>query len=225
MEIKNYAKDPVEYFMLNQTLSFMENNSLGTSGEITPGAIAGYWESFGLKNAVNNLVDSLKDRSWKADCPNLQQCNTKGFTDYPMYYKERWGRAGFEMYSNWSPGIFVGILWDPSNHRIEPPLNKEYGGPDVVILVDMPEYGFSKVTNTQACMNYFEKLNQKHGEFDLINYSYPDTNWRLTVLRKSLTDVLMGRSDGAEQAEALYKTFCDGINILTDGGDLGRLNW
>lgn len=225
MELKNYSKDPVNYFMMSQTLNFMKNNSLGTSGEITPGAIAGYWESFGLKNAVNNLVDSLKDRSWKADCPNLQQCNTKGYTDYPIYHKERWGRAGFEMYSNWSPGIFVGILWDPSNHRIEPPLNKEYGGPDVVILVDMPEYGFSKVTSTQACTDYFEKLNQNHGEFDLINYSYPDANWRLTVLRKPLGDVLMGKSDGAEQADALYKIFCEGINILTDGGDLGRLDW
>ena len=224
MELKNYAKDPVNYFMLSQTLNFMENNSLGTSGEITPGAIAGYWESFGLKNAVNNLVDSLKDRSWKADCPNLHLCNNQGFTEYPIYRKERWGRAGFEMYSNWSPGIFVGILWDPSNHGIKPP-KKEYGGPDVVILVDMPESGYSKVIGTAACANYFDKLNQKHGDFDLDNYPDINANWRLAVLRKPLSDVLMGKSDGTEQAEALYKTFCEGINILTAGGDLGRLDW
>ena len=224
LELKKYAEGSVDYFMLDQTLNFMKNNSLGTSGEITPGAIAGYWESFGLKNAVNNLVDSLKDRSWKADCPNLHLCNNQGFTEYPIYRKERWGRAGFEMYSNWSPGIFAGILWDPSNHGIKSP-KKEYGGPDVVILVDMPESGYPKVIGTSACANYFDKLNQNHGDFDLDNYPDINANWRLTVLRKPLSDVLMGKSDGAEQAEALYKTFCEGINILTDGGDLGRLNW
>lgn len=223
-EIKGYAKDSVNYFMLDQTLSFMKNNSLGTSGEITPGAIAGYWESFGLKNAVNNLVESLEGRSWEIDCPNLRQCNSSGFNGKPKYSKERWGRVGFGIYTNWSPGIFVGILWDYSDHRIEP-LNKENGGPDVVILVDMPENGYSKVINTQACTDYFDKLNQNHGDFDLINYPDLEGDWRLTVLRKSLSDVLLGKQNGAEQADALYETFCEGINILTDGGDLGRLNW
>ena len=225
MEIKNYAKDSVDEFMLNQALHFMQNNSLGTYGEITPGGIAGYWESFELKIAVNNLVDGLKYRNWKACCPNLHLCNTQGFTEHPIYRKEKWGRVGLEMYSNWSPGIFVGILWDPSDHRIEPPINKDRGGPDVIVLVDLPESGYSKVIGTPACANYFDKLNQNHGDFDLKNYPEINANWRLTVLRKSLSDVLQGKQNRDEQEEALYKTFCDGINILTDGGDLGRLDW
>ena len=148
MELKNYAKDPVDEFMLNQALHFMQNNSLGTYGEITPGAIAGYWETFGLKNVVNNLVENLRVREWDSKCKNLQYCNTQGFTE-PIFRKERWGRVGLEMYNNWKPGIFVGILWDHTDHRIDP-LNKENGGPDVVILVDMLESGYSKVANTHG---------------------------------------------------------------------------
>ena len=222
-EIKGYAKDSVNYFMLGQTLSFMKNNSLGTSGEITPGAIAGYWETFGLKNVVNNLVENLRVREWDSKCKNLQHCNTQGFTE-PIFRKERWGRVGLEMYNNWKPGIFVGILWDYTDHRIDP-LNKENGGPDVVILVDMLESDYSKITNSQACTDYLEKLNQNHGDFDLIEYSKLYGYWRLAVLRKSLGDVLQGKQGQEEQANALYETFCEGIKLLTKDGDLGRLNW
>ena len=203
----------------------MQNNSLGTYGEITPGAIAGYWETFGLKDVVNNIIGDLRVRDWKTDCKKLQDCNTQGFTE-PTYRKERWGRVGLEMYNNWKPGpgIFAGILWDPSNHRIEP-LNKENSGPDVVILVDLPEVGYAQVTSTQACTDYFQKLNQEHGDFDLIHYPEPKDHWRLIVLRKSLGDVLQGKQNRKEQEDALYKTFCEGINFLTKDGDLGRLNW
>jgi len=224
-ELVNYADDSVHYFMLDQTISFMQNNSLGTYGEITPGAIAGYWETFGLKDVVNNIIGDLRVRDWKTDCKKLQDCNTQGFTE-PTYRKERWGRVGLEMYNNWKPGpgIFAGILWDPSNHRIEP-LNKENSGPDVVILVDLPEVGYAQVTSTQACTDYFQKLNQEHGDFDLIHYPEPKDHWRLIVLRKSLGDVLQGKQNRKEQEDALYKTFCEGINFLTKDGDLGRLNW
>ena len=224
-ELENYANDSVNYFMLDQTISFMQNNSLGTYGEVTSGAIAGYWETFGLKNAVNNIIEDLRVRDWKTDCKKLQDCNTQGFTE-PIYRKERWGRVGLEMYNNWKlgPGIFAGILWDPSNHRIEP-LNKENGGPDVVILVDLPEVGYAQVTSTQACTDYFQKLNQEHGDFDLIHFPDPKDHWRLVVLRKSLGDVLQGKQNRKEQEDALYETFCEGINFLTKDGDLGRLNW
>ena len=223
MEIKNYVDDSVDYFMLDQTLNFMQNNSLGTYGEITPGAIAGYWETFGLKNVVNNLVENLRVREWDSKCKNLQHCNTQGFTE-PIFRKERWGRVGLEMYSNWSPGIFAGILWDYSNHGIEP-LNEKNGGPDVVILVDLPEVGYAQVTSTQACTDYFHKLKQNHGDFDLIHFPEPKDHWRLIVLRKSLGDVLQGKQGQKEQENALYETFCDGIKLLTKDGDLGRLNW
>lgn len=224
-ELVNYADDSVHYFMLNQTISFMQNNSLGTYGEITPGAIAGYWETFGLKNVVNNIIGDLRVRDWDTKCNNLQHCNTQGFTE-PIYRKERWGRVGLEMYSKWKPGIFVGILWDYTDHKIDP-LNKENGGPDVVILVDMLESDYSKITNSQACKDYLEKLNQNqnHGDFDLIEYSKIPGYWRLVVLRKSLGDVLQGKQNRKEQEDALYKTFCEGINFLTKDGDLGRLNW
>jgi hypothetical protein len=224
-ELENYANDSVNYFMLDQTISFMQNNSLGTYGEVTSGAIAGYWETFGLKDVVNNIIGDLRVRDWKTDCKKLQDCNTQGFTE-PTYRKERWGRVGLEMYNNWKPGpgIFAGILWDPSNHRIEP-LNKENSGPDVVILVDLPEVGYAQVTSTQACTDYFQKLNQEHGDFDLIHYPEPKDHWRLIVLRKSLGDVLQGKQNRKEQEDALYKTFCEGINFLTKDGDLGRLNW
>jgi hypothetical protein len=221
-ELENYANDSVHYFMLDQTISFMQNNSLGTYGEITSGAIAGYWETFGLKNAVNNIIGGLRVREWETDCPDLQRCNPNGYTEYPTYYKEKWGRVGLEMYSKWKPGIFVGILWDYTNHKIDP-LNKENGGPDVVILVDMLESDYSKITNSQACADYLEKLNQNHGDFDLIEYSKIPGYWRVVVLRKSLSDVLQGKQNRGEQEEALYKTFCEGINFLTKDGDLGRL--
>lgn len=222
-ELVNYADDSVHYFMLNQTISFMQNNSLGTYGEITPGAIAGYWETFGLKNVVNNIIGDLRVRDWDTKCNNLQHCNTQGFTE-PIYRKERWGRVGLEMYSKWKPGIFVGILWDYTDHKIDP-LNKENGGPDVVILVDMLESDYSKITNSQACKDYLEKLNQNHGDFDLIEYSKIPGYWRLVVLRKSLGDVLQGKQNRKVQEKALYDTFCEGINFLTKDGDLGRLNW
>ena len=203
----------------------MQNNSLGTYGEITSGAIAGYWETFGLKNVVNNLVENLRIREWDGDCKKLQDCNTQGFTE-PIYRKEKWGRVGLEMYNNWKPGIFVGILWDHSNHGIKP-LNEKNGGPDVVILVDMLESDYSKITKSQACADYLEKLNlsQNHGDFDLIEYSKIPGYWRLVVLRKSLSDVLQGKQNRGEQEDALYETFCKGIDILTKDGDLGRLNW
>ena len=224
-ELENYADDSVHYFMLNQTISYMQNNSLGTYGEITSGAIAGYWETFGLKNVVNNLVENLRIREWDGDCKKLQDCNTQGFTE-PIYRKEKWGRVGLEMYNNWKPGIFVGILWDHSNHGIKP-LNEKNGGPDVVILVDMLESDYSKITKSQACADYLEKLNlsQNHGDFDLIEYSKIPGYWRLVVLRKSLSDVLQGKQNRGEQEDALYETFCKGIDILTKDGDLGRLNW
>ena len=222
-ELVNYADDSVHYFMLDQTISYMQNNSLGTYGEITSEAIAGYWETFGLKNAVNNIIGDLRVQKWDTKCNNLQHCNTQGFTE-PIYHKERWGRVGLEMYSNWKPGIFVGILWDHSNHGIKP-LNEKNGGPDVVILVDMLESDYSKITNSQTCADYLEKLNQNHGDFDLIEYSKIPGYWRLVVLRKSLSDVLQGKQGQEEQSNALYETFCEGINFLTKDGDLGRLDW
>ena len=105
------------------------------------------------------------------------------------------------------------------------PLNEKNGGPDVVILVDMLESDYSKITNSQTCADYLEKLNQNHGDFDLIEYSKIPGYWRLVVLRKSLSDVLQGKQGQEEQANELYKTFYEGINFLTRDGDLGRLDW
>lgn len=222
----DYTTNSTDHFMIEQMLAYMKNNNLGKFETIKLEAISGYWFTYRLKDDVNNMLKNLLTRSWKTDCPWLENIKKTGYEE-PMFFKERWGRTGLEFFKNWNPGLFAGILWNDEDHLIDP-LNV-YEGPDVMVIVDLPNESYPQVVNSSQTPDYYETVTKQNVKmeyhFNILTYPVLQNNWRYIVVRKSLASVLKGTSSADEQMKALYQTIIDGINLITFDDNLEKLPW
>ncbi|KAF5065045.1 PD-(D/E)XK nuclease superfamily protein [anaerobic digester metagenome] len=222
----DYPVDSIDHFMIGQMMAYMKNNNLGKFEAIKPEAISGYWFTYKLKDDVNNMLKNIRTRSWRTDCPELENIKSTGYEE-PVFFKERWGRTGLEFFRNWNPGIFAGVLWDKEDHLIEP-LN-EFEGPDIIVIIDLPAEEYPQVVNSQQTTDYFKLITEQNEKmqyhFDILTYPVLQNNWRFIVARKSLASVLKGTTSADEQMNTLYQTIKDGINLVTFDDHLAKLPW
>lgn len=160
----------------------------------------------------------MASNDWSKDCPNLKSINENNYI--AKYNSYRWGRKGIDFFNIWYPNIFAGVILDIFDHSLEPLDSNK--GPDVVIFVET----YYKKTNleimnkrnsilsSEAFIELKNRLQINHGTFDYLP-GIDRSPWRVIVLRKSLFDVLKGKYTINEQVEALYETYCEGINLLT----------
>lgn len=154
-----------------------------------------YWSAHKLKRNVAKILSTLEVRNWEIDWPFQETVNSGGYNG--LVYKDRWGRAGFEMFEEWIPGVFAGVLWDECDHKVKPV--RELEGPEVMIVVDLKTPNYPGVVNSSEAQKYFSVL--------------------------QANQALKGTMIEQEQTDTLYTTLTEGINIITANNELGKLSW
>lgn len=190
-----------------------------------------------LSYFINRLKDDLDKLEYednlKKEFPNLSklsEANYKLTCD-----KESWGRKGISIFGNewdqkksyndvnlikgaWKVGLFVGFLYSPRDHKIEPLDAKK--GFDMVIILDGMGKCDSERINNAAFDNMTEILKKNSEDFSFIPFEELKNDFRLAVLRKSFMDVLSENGEFQTDIEKQYELFkkyaFTGMNLMAN---------
>ena len=107
---------------------------MGYNSPISSDSLRAYWPLFSFENYLNALFSDLAHEIWTELCNGLEKFqenylgdNRQGTNYAPACTSEdkpdkerKWGRTGIEFFKTWRPGIFAGVILDPSDHGLKP---------------------------------------------------------------------------------------------------------
>lgn len=209
----------VDAFVLCQFITYLKENGLGSVEPIKIEGILGYWAAKDLENVLTQYLQQLSTEPWEELVPGLHTFAANSSTYHPQFKKQRWGRVGIELFEKWLPGIFIGIIVDPSDHSL-PPLDAQKG-PDLVILLELnystkndeARQTYNEFINSREYVNLVDHLEKSSGSFEF-QPGIEQSKWRVAVLRKSMLDILKGTTSRIEQYEAIKATIIKGISMI-----------
>ena len=161
--------------------------------------------------------------------PVLRGKKRPGFSD---------GRLGVDLHDVWRPGIFLGVLVDPGDHRA--PLSRPALGADFVVIVSVARgEGAEGIDgDTYIAQPEFEALRRRlvtdSGRWDLhdhLSAVAKPNRWHPIHLRRPLVDVLRGESGldptSTEATERRFEQWVaagrEAADLLLSGGELRAL--
>ena len=188
-----------------------------------------------MRRLLNDL-DTLKTQEdLEREFPNLNKLS-EAYLDL-QFSKAQWGRKGINIFGNqwdpnagnkevalgkgeWKVGLFVGVLLDPRDHKLEP-YDKSKGFDMVVILDGRGKYnGKSLELNNPAFDKMTRALKCNSGDFDFVPFDKLRSSYRLAVLRIPFIDVLSENGVFQEDIDKQYELFKEyafrGINLMAD---------
>lgn len=224
-------------YLVNQFCHFLLEQNLGPMGPITAESVLGYFPAQELERKLDILFDAVVKTDWGVKCPNLLTINSAGFL--PTFNKSRWGRKGIDFFQGWLPGLFAGVLLNYDDHYL-PPLERDMG-PELVVFLEFRYYprvnggDLNAVHDMKQRKIFIEssgfleltrKLSQGDGAGSFqFQAGIEKSPWRLLVLRKSMFSVLHGVHSIEAQTDALRKSICEGINLITQGDLIAETTW
>ena len=185
-------------------------------------------------NKLSEDLDELKSEGkLEKIFPNLLNLSDANYK--LICNKALWGRKGISIFGNewdsnksyndvnlfkgaWKVGLFVGFLYNPSDHKIEP-LNVQKGF-DMVIILDGMGKRYSERINNASFDSMTETLKKNSADFNFIPFEELKNNYRLAVLRKSFMDVLSINGEFQNDIDVQYELFkkyaFEGINLMAN---------
>ena len=73
--------------------------------------------------------------------------------------EDRWGRIGFGVLEGWRPGMFIGVLHDGGDHKVE--LLDEKISPDACVILDMHCKQYPEYRNNYHYKELVKRLTEK----------------------------------------------------------------
>jgi len=220
--IRGRCKDD-ERFVLDSFMHFLEGNDMGEKHAITQKVLAAVPEVLSGYQSLEYIFKELEAFPWKEDFEALDRLPLK-IKDIikkasPKFHKERWGRIGIDFFDSWNPGLFVGVIWNPKDHKIYPRLKEN--GPDFVVMLD---YDYKKLTTYNSFKRSLEfrmlcdKLVSNHTGFDDFLYTSRDlpNPWRVAVLRIPLWEVIQESKDIDSQIDMIFRRSIVGIRMIVE---------
>ena len=211
-----------ERFILEQFSIFLENHGLGKYDVIKPEAFYGYFDAMNLENALKEIFNDIsKNCNWLQDCSGLQELTKWNDSDLNIHMRidqcgrVKDGRLGIDFMKEWKPGLFAGVILDPSDHKIEP--DNRQKGPDFVVILDVENNDqsiYHSVLNSDKYKKLSTKLSENSGTFTFLPHDKLKNKWRLAVLKKPLFDILFSKYSYEEQAEAIKRAIIEGIELM-----------
>jgi len=158
-----------------------------------------------------------------ADQPHLRGQKTPGLAD---------GRLGVDLLSTWKPGLFVGVMVDPSDHRTresEPSL-----GADFVVIVDVHRGSEREGVDgdqfiaSPEFLQLTERLQQGAEGWSFHHHAADAEGgkpnlWHPIHLRVPLVRLLRDAPSSTARSELLSRAAHDGVRVVLAGGELARL--
>lgn len=180
------------------------------------------------------LLDEIQyDSELRIICPNIDKLSDAPYE--PEFHRSRWGRRGIDLFADlwdprgknkmkneydmskpawWKPGLFIGFLLDPTDHKLEPCKC----GLDIILTLDGVGKKNNIKTENQKLNSITNMLNMQHSQFDCLTIDELKNPCRLVVLRIPLIDTLTVGSIFVEDIDRQYelyrKAIVEGLNLL-----------
>ena len=190
-----------------------------------------------LNYFMYRLMDDLENLKTQErldnEFPNLKSLSEAEFN--LQIPKPAWGRKGINLFGNewdpnrdyndvdlfkgkWKVGLFVGVLFSTTDHKIEP-LEREKGF-DVVVILDGKGKDDNKWIYNPTFYKMTERLKKKHDGFNFIPFEELKNQYRLAVLRTNFMDILTQNGEYQYDIDIQYgllkETIYKGINLMAD---------
>lgn len=186
-----------------------------------------------LAGEIEDLIEQDKLVSVLPNIKGLSEANIK-----PTVTKSSWGRKGINIFGNewdsnksyndvdlfngaWKVGLFVGFLFNPTDHELEDAPDREKGF-DMVIIMDGKgkDKLRKKVLDNKTLKYMTDNLQGNSGDFSFIPFEELKNPFRLAVLRKPFMDVLCIDGEFQNNVDTQYELFkknaIEGINLMAD---------
>lgn len=203
-------------FVLSNFIIYLKEQGLWKYESISINEVTSYYSARKLEKKLDELFMDLVHVEWEKECEHLKTFTKSRYN--PNFTKYRWGRKGIDFFEDWYPGLFAGVMLDPTDHCID--TKDSDRGPDLVVILDIEYRGKkdsnncmrNRILNSDKYIELKEVLRNMNGTFEEVKSK---NNWRLIVIRKPLVDVLENKYSYEEQLNAMKESIIEGINILT----------
>ena len=211
----NNTLQVIDDFLITQLLSYLKEQGLGRYESISYDEIISNFRAIDLKERLQELFASLSNVNWASEVPQLSSINGKL---NPISNKVKWGRVGIDFFEEMKPGIFAGVLLDPTDHKIEP-TDRDLG-PDFIITLEASLHKDDieflklrdKMLKSEELSELKERLKINNEDFQFLDNI--KNRWRVLVLKKPLVNILEGKYKREEQEQALKDEIIKGLNLL-----------
>lgn len=208
-------------FVCRNFLTLLEKRGLGPMLPIEHR----HFEAFGYmhdaeegRQRIKELLEAVKDR-WPQIAPEAMKTDLR--------IKDRWGRIGCDVLEGWRPGMFIGVLHDGRDHKVE--LLDEKTGPDACVILDMdckqyPEYQnnchYKELVN--CLMKEWPPGSATWQAYHHLNAQNPN-RWHPLHIRRKLADILLDGKSGEEQVDAFFETVKEVVEFIVGLEEFRRL--
>lgn len=219
------AETTVDETMIREFQALLESRGLGPRSAIEETSLRAYLSVQELEGKIQSLFRELKDREEEWDflfeqAPHLDRDQTE-----TKWRKGTEGRLGIR-FNPWTPGVYVGVLVDGSDHEVE--MSNPDLGPDLVVVLDVSSDGIGEMSRQEYLQSplYTELASRLQREasgrnWDVVDaYGRPEGGnaYHPLILRRSLAEVLRGTESFSDQVEAVLQALRNGVNFLLDDG-------
>lgn len=209
-------------------LALLDHEGLGPQDPLAKSELRAFAIGKDVTDELYRLMKIIRERfDWSFLYETLPDQKEKNSPTLPS---ERWGRFGLRLYTNWSPGLFTGILVDPDDHDAE--LANPKLGPDLTVILDIGsgrvEGRFQEVATSEPYVDLCERLREltnwkvdarSANEAAEKNQSHP------ILIQRPLAHVLRGKSSIEDQQQAIYEVLREGIkHFLDEDGRIFRVS-
>lgn len=193
---------------------YLKENGLAESEDITSASLVAYWDVKKLVDTLEIIFNRMLDELTQSEENIFRQIEEVGFTKKckPKVNK-RWGRLGIDFVEDWKPlGLFVGVLLDTDDHKIEP--LEPSKGPELMVIIDVSNDEKNNFPNSKKGQEIKTNLREGHDTFDLITHNSMMNKCRFAVLRKPLFDIIYNKYTVDEQCTAIKSEIIKGVNLV-----------
>jgi hypothetical protein len=205
----------------------------GPPAPVSHAAILTYLPSVGLERSLDALMERALELDWShaydlMGTPMERRAPSRRPSRGTPRIQD--GRIGIELEPSWRPGVFVGVVLDGQDHKVEP--SQPSKGPDMCLILDLsnkPDFakGRQAFLGSTEYADLLERLRHDPGRrFDVLDHlgTHPSPNpWHILFVRRPLVDVLAGTQNFDEQLTRFRDEAFAMVEFMFGAGELRAL--
>ena len=204
------AVDNTDGFITWNFLKLLEDRGLGPMKEITAKQLQAIPLAREGERRLKLLVNSVaKHPNWAKLAEGIQSemSNTvqigrdRGF---------RWGRYGLYLIGHrdpgsWNPGVFVGVMYDSSDHGPSSVNDQQGSGPIACLIVDVHNRHHGKYEISEQFRSLTNAIHKSDAFKDWQIYEYEKNRWHPLTIYKPLESIFRNADTGDDQVDTFVE--------------------
>lgn len=215
--IENY--EPEEKFIVENIWTFIQESGYNRVKDIDKESVEIYYKSVNLESNLKSLIENYIQPGLASQIlPEKRFVYFNNKLSYEDRYKRRIGLSFYHDSADWKPNIFVGLMLDGSDHKLNDKIEPKNGLYSVVIL----EYDYSRLNKksveikrlSSMIKNEIQLLDQ--GENEKI-YDMHQKQWnayRILVILNPLNEIFGDTSEHSAQARKMIDYYVSRIDAI-----------